>query len=243
MADEIGIKVLHPGGYAATRTLCDYCCITEDDTVLDIACGIGTTSKYLHETFGCSVTGIDISEKLINKAKESLTTQSLQSHVTFQKADALCLPYPDNSFDAVIAQAFFVLIDNKEKALDEIQRVLKPGGYFGAIELSWHQPPSETIFAEIRKHTCNDLIPRVQTFEMWEKFFSSHELLPQTLQRRKMESGMLKMIRSEGVINFMKIMTKMMKSTNRSKMMKVQKTFKKYENYLGYGIYCLRKAN
>ena len=57
-----------------------------------------------------------------------------------------------------------------------------------------------------------------------------------------MTSGMLKMIKTEGLTNFIKIIVKMVsQSNNRKRMMEVQKTFGKYNDYLGYGLFSLKK--
>lgn len=57
-----------------------------------------------------------------------------------------------------------------------------------------------------------------------------------------MVGGMLKMIKTEGILNFVKIMQKMMRnSVDRKRMMDVQKTFDKYNDYLGYGLFSFKK--
>ncbi len=47
MANEVGIKVLHPGGYKATKELCSMCNMDERSHVLDLACGAGTSSFFM----------------------------------------------------------------------------------------------------------------------------------------------------------------------------------------------------
>ena len=57
-----------------------------------------------------------------------------------------------------------------------------------------------------------------------------------------MQGGMLQMIKIEGLVNFFKIMIKMMvNSSNRKRMMNVQMTFDKYNDYLGYGLFSFMK--
>jgi sarcosine/dimethylglycine N-methyltransferase len=109
--------------------------------MLDLACGVGTTSFFIQDKYGCRVTGIDIDENLINIAKKPQDKKKKKDNISFKVADALKLPFPDNTFDTVIAQALLILIDDNEKALEEISRVLKPGGCFGSLELSWFTTP------------------------------------------------------------------------------------------------------
>jgi ubiquinone/menaquinone biosynthesis C-methylase UbiE len=242
MANSIGIKVLHPGGYQATDKLCSMLNLSDDSKVLDLACGVGTTSLRIHKNFKCDVTGIDISETLIETANRNLLNTKLNDKVRFKVADALELPFPDNSFDSVIAQAFFILIDEKEKAIDEIFRVLKPNGYFGSLELSWFKKPSEEAFNELKAKTCNDFIPRVSLFEEWEKLFTSVGFDHIRTIKNPMVGGMLKMVKTEGILNFIRIMQKLMNnSVDRKRMMDVQKTFDKYNDYLGYGLFSFKK--
>ena len=242
MANTIGIKVLHPGGYQATEKICSMSNLDENSYVLDLACGAGTTSFYLFKKYNCKITGIDISESLIADATKRLTNSGKNTKINFEVADALKLPFPDNSFDAVIAQAFFILIDDKEKALQEIYRVLKPGGFFGSLELSWFKIPPKEAYNELLEKTCNTFIPRMMTFEEWEKFFRSCGFKHIETIKNPMPSGMLKMAKTEGFLNFLNIMFKMMTNNkNRKRMMDVQNTFEKYDDYLGYGIYVLKK--
>src|SRR5512138_1361705 len=120
MANTVGIKVLHPGGYKSTDELCSLLEIGEGSHVLDVACGTGTTAFYLSNKYNCHVTGFDISDDLIEIARKSLGKNVEAGKIKFEVADVLKMPYPDNSYDIVISQAFFVLIDEKEKAMKEI---------------------------------------------------------------------------------------------------------------------------
>jgi len=242
MANTIGIKVLHPGGYQATDKLCSTPNLNKDSKVLDLACGTGTASFFIHQKYKCNVTGIDISKSLINIAKDRLVQMSLQDKVRFEVADALKLPFPDNSFDFVIAQAFFIIIDDKEKAIDEIYRVLKPNGYFGSLELSWFKTPPKNVYKELLEKTCKDFIPRVALFENWQSFFQSKKFTHIQTIKNPMPGGMLQMIKIEGISNFIRIMLRMMtNSVNRKRMMDVQKAFDKYNDYLGYGLFSFQK--
>ena len=242
MANTIGIKVLHPGGFAATDQLCSLTHLSKNSHVLDLACGAGTTSFFIANKYNCKITGIDISNQLINAAKSTLKRNKREKNIEFQLIDALKMSFPDNSFDAVIAQAFLVLIDNKEKALEEIYRVLKPGGYFGSLELSWFKTPSKSAYNELLNKTCTTFIPRTVKFEEWEKLFISKKFNHLKTIKNPMPSGMMQMLHAEGLLNFVKIMAKMMtNSKNRKRMMDVQNAFGKYNGYIGYGIYCLQK--
>ncbi|MFW9844010.1 MAG: class I SAM-dependent methyltransferase, partial [Candidatus Thorarchaeota archaeon] len=82
----------------------------------------------------CQVTGIDISEVLISKARDRSKKMGL-ANVRFQVADATRLPFDDDVFDAVFGVALVALIPGKEEVLQEFMRVTKPGSSIGTLDL------------------------------------------------------------------------------------------------------------
>jgi len=97
--------------------------------VLDIGCGAGLDSLTAGHLAGPDgrVVGLDVTEAMIERARAHQARLGL-ANVTFQVGEAEALPFPDASFDAVISNGVFNLTLNKEKALREAHRVLKPGG-------------------------------------------------------------------------------------------------------------------
>jgi len=99
-------------------------------TVLDIGSGNGETVLTIAEKVGSTgkAVGVDFSPEGIALAKEKAKERKLEKIAEFHQANALELPFPDNSFDAVISECVVCLIQDKQKALNEKVRVLKPGG-------------------------------------------------------------------------------------------------------------------
>jgi ubiquinone/menaquinone biosynthesis C-methylase UbiE len=243
MAESVGIKVLHPGGLKSTRELSSMLGIQPDSHVLDVACGAGTTALYLADRYGCRVTGFDISDTLVEAASQNLAKHPRDGRVGFEVADANELPYPDNSFDVVVAQAFFVLVDAKERALKEIARVLRPGGCFGSLELGWLETPPPPVCEELARNTCNSIIPRVIEFDEWEYLFGCGNLTLLSTKKYPMTSSMWGMFEAEGLVNSTKVLYRMMRNQSvRKRMMTVQETFGKHHNYLGYAVSSYRKS-
>lgn len=97
----------------------------QDVYVLDVGSGQGyLTKKLANQKY--NVTGIDISEANISKAKEWDST----SLVTYLRGDIQTLPFADETFDAVTCLDILEHVDDPKRVLSEIQRVLKPNGFF-----------------------------------------------------------------------------------------------------------------
>jgi arsenite methyltransferase len=120
--------------------------INAGEAALDIGCGAGVDTLIAATMVGEKgrVVGIDLIPEMLERAKENLQKISL-NNVTFQKASAEDLPFPDASFDVVISNGVFNLIPDKGKALKEVLRVLKPFGRFMiADQVLTGKPPEDT---------------------------------------------------------------------------------------------------
>ncbi|MCY6492532.1 methyltransferase domain-containing protein [Leptolyngbya sp. GGD] len=115
--------------------------ITTAEKILDVGCGIGGSSLYLAEKFGAEATGITLSPVQANRAKER--SRVAQISANFQVADALNMPFEDNSFDLVWSLESGEHMPDKQKFLAECYRVLKPGGTF--IMATWCHRPTDQV--------------------------------------------------------------------------------------------------
>lgn len=102
--------------------------ITPGMKVLELGCGTGSMwVNNLHLLAGSThLTLTDFSEGMLKTAKANLSG----SNITFQPVDIQNIPYPDDSFDAVIANMMLYHVPDLHKGLSEVRRVLKPGGKF-----------------------------------------------------------------------------------------------------------------
>jgi SAM-dependent methyltransferase len=105
--------------------------IPNEGRVLDIGCGGGVDTIVAAMMAGAKghATGIDMVPDMLQRARGNLG-ESRIDNVTFVEASAEQIPLADNSFDVVISNGVFNLIVDKVKALNEVFRVLKPGGSF-----------------------------------------------------------------------------------------------------------------
>ncbi|MEA1939165.1 MAG: class I SAM-dependent methyltransferase [Candidatus Caldatribacteriota bacterium] len=93
--------------------------------VLDIGCGTGNFSVKLAKK-GCKVTSIDLSDKMLNLAREKSAKENL--FINYYHMNVYDLKFPDQHFDAVFSMATFEFVIDMEKAITEIFRVCKDKG-------------------------------------------------------------------------------------------------------------------
>ncbi len=96
--------------------------------VLDITTGTGTIARYIRNNTNCDVYGIDFSQEMIQEARK------LSNGINFKVGDIHNLPYQNNSFEVVTCSYGFYWVEDIEKAIAEIKRVLKPKGLFILLE-------------------------------------------------------------------------------------------------------------
>ncbi len=129
------IDQIHGGGLAATRSHAALVDITAGMRLLDIGCGIGGPARHFAATFGCRVSGIDLTQEYIDVA-DMLTARCGLDHLAdFQRADATGLPFEDGTFDMVWCLNVTMNIGDRAGFYAEVKRVLKPGGKFCVSEL------------------------------------------------------------------------------------------------------------
>jgi ubiquinone/menaquinone biosynthesis C-methylase UbiE len=107
-------------------------------SVLEIGCGIGIDALEFAR-HGARVTAVDLSPRNIELAKKYFSHNNLDGAFVVGNAEEMC--FPDQSFDLVVAIGVFIYTPNIRKALDEVLRVVKPGGEVICMfwnRLSWY---------------------------------------------------------------------------------------------------------
>jgi len=115
-----------------------------DTRFLEIGIGTGRIALPLIQA-GYEFTGVDISEKMLDRLRDKAVEKP---NLHLRLANIADLPFDDNSFDVAIAVHVLHLVPEWLQALSEVQRVLKPGGYF---VLGDDQSPPESPFADLRR--------------------------------------------------------------------------------------------
>jgi len=123
-------KVIRLSEHTVHEALLNEIMPLEGKRILDVGCGNGETVLKIAKEVGPNgkAVGIDFSPEGIANAKKKSIEFGLDKVTEFRVADAEKLPFEDNYFDAVISECVVCLTPNKQKALNEKARVLKPGG-------------------------------------------------------------------------------------------------------------------
>ena len=103
--------------------------------VLDIGSGLGGPARTLAETYGCRVTGVDLTLPFCEAAAAMSNWVGLGNQVLFKQGDATNLPFESETFDAEMTIHVAMNIATKDKMYMEARRVLKPGGIFAVYDV------------------------------------------------------------------------------------------------------------
>jgi ubiquinone/menaquinone biosynthesis C-methylase UbiE len=134
-ADLAAGDEFHIRGRKATLELAQSLDLTANSYVLDIGSGLGGPARTLAETYGCRVTGIDLTQAFCDAAATLSGWVGLGDRVTFQQGDATSLPFADAHFDAAMSIHVAMNIASKDKMYAETRRVLKRGSRFGVYDI------------------------------------------------------------------------------------------------------------
>ena len=125
----------HTRGILATTELAGAAGLEPGSRVLDLGCGIGGPARQLAATFGCSVTGVDLSPGFIDAATYLTARCGLSDRVRFHVGDALQLPFETGAFDRAFLQHVAMNIEDRAALYAGIRRVLAPGGRLATYDL------------------------------------------------------------------------------------------------------------
>lgn len=240
---KLGKKRLRPGGIAATDWLIEQAPLNSNSRVLEVACNMGTTSIQLARKYGCSITGIDMDPRALEKARRNVQAAGLESLIQVQQANAMKLPFADGSFDVVINEAMLTMLNQaaKEKAVAEYYRVLKPGGVLLTHDITFTKSDMAESLAELRQTIHIQVEPLPATD--WERLFYtagfakvSNSDGPMTLM------SIPGLIRDEGFWGAVRIVRNGLKKDNREQFKKMYAYFNTTGKNLRYIAVCSRKS-
>lgn len=142
----IGERNRPSGGIKTIHEVIVQCAVSERSQILEIGSNTGFTSVQLSRLTGAHVTGIDINEESVAKAFKYAQEHKVNNLVKFIEASATNLPFQNESFDIVWASNVTSFIEDKNKAIEEYIRVLKPNGYLVFVPIYYvKEPPKDLV--------------------------------------------------------------------------------------------------
>lgn len=199
--DEILQREADPAFARRAKIIFENLNLSGREKILEVGCGRGFYLKTLITAWpDLQVTGLDLNEKYLAVAKKFLGN----SKVKLARGDATKLPFKANSFDRIIATEILEHIPDDEKALEEMYRVLKPGGiamitvpnknypfcwdplnWIFERLFNWHIPANIWWLAglwadHVRLYTQEELISKITKarFKIEKAWFATHYCLP-----------------------------------------------------------------
>lgn len=233
-----------PGGFRSILRIAQNTFLSESSKVLEIGTSTGVTAIELAKLTHCNITAIDINPVSIEEAKKRAASEGVAEYIQFELEDATNLRYENGSFDMVFCGNVTSLISNREKALSEYFRVLKPNGILAAIPMYYLETPTKELLDKVRDAIQVDIIPWDRSF--WFDFFVDERVELLYSENYKFDKKT-----EEEVIDFTKELLKQphlddlpndVKECLSEKYTKYMLIFRENLSHMGFSIMYLRKT-
>lgn len=154
---------------------------TIGDRILDAGCGSGTKSLIL-ATRGMEVTAADFSDYVLDKARIAAEQAGLSDRMHFSREDLLSMSFPDGEFPHVLCWGVVMHIPDYRRALDELARVVSPGGYLILSEGNMYSIQSIMfrVIKRVLRRERAEVIPDEIGIEFWEESEAGRLMTRQT---------------------------------------------------------------
>jgi len=129
------VDEFHIGGRQATKAFLDQLDISVGDHVLDVGCGLGGASRFAAQSYGCRVTGIDLTHDYVRAGEVLCEWVGLDDLISLERGDATATPYAEDAFDKSYMMHVGMNIADKKALAVEMYRVLRPGGRLGVYDV------------------------------------------------------------------------------------------------------------
>jgi demethylmenaquinone methyltransferase / 2-methoxy-6-polyprenyl-1,4-benzoquinol methylase len=134
-------------------------CLAKSDALcLDLCCGTGDLALEMVKSGQAQVIGCDFSHPMLRQCGEKILKRNLNARIRIVEADALNLPFRDQTFDAAAIAFGLRNLDSVTAGLAEMGRVLKPGGRLIVLEFS---RPTHPLFEKLFRAYFFRVLPRI----------------------------------------------------------------------------------
>lgn len=239
---KLGKTRLRPGGKKATDWLIAQGDFNKDKKVLEVACNMGTTAIGIAQQFGCHIEGVDLDENALQKAEKNIADAGLQDKIHVQRANAMKLPFEDETFDIIINEAMLTMlpVEAKRKAITEYFRVLKPNGLLLTHDVMLTSDNHPEVIEELRSAINITVTPLTQT--NWQKLFHEVGFRHTDCLTGKMTLLSPKgLVYDEGISGALRIIKNALKPSNKEQFKKMFKIFNSPDNKLNFIAVCSQK--
>jgi len=229
-----------PGGKDSIRQLVQNCFIIKKSSVLDVGCNTGYCTFEVAHLAKCRAVGVDISPVMIERAKEFQKSDPLGKLVEFKVADGMKLPFVDSTFDVVFSGGSTAFMDDKERAISEYKRVLKPWGFVTDINFFYKKQAPKGLINKL-----NNLMKI--NIQQWNENYWLDIYEKCSLEKYFVYKNSVKTATAEEVKKYCSIMTdnltipEQARSALLKKLMLIMTLFNENNKYLNYGVFIYRK--
>ena len=196
---------IHVGGEAETEVLADKAGLSSETVLLDVCSALGGPARHLVKKFGCKVTGLDGTQKMVDEALRRTGKAGLSESITYKLGDAQEMPFADGAFDVVWGQDAWCYVEFKKKLISEAHRVLKPGGIIAftdwlavgnMTEKEWEDLNTFMVFPYMETLDGYEELLKTAGFELIEKEdlsedFAKHCHIYQDMLRKELKAGII----------------------------------------------------
>jgi demethylmenaquinone methyltransferase/2-methoxy-6-polyprenyl-1,4-benzoquinol methylase len=184
--------------YAWKKQAVSYTRLVAGDKALDLACGTCDITYYLYKRYGSQIDIIaaDPNQGMLQQGRANLLDHGLHQNITFAQHFAEKLPYADNTFNLVISAFGFRNFTDKQEALREMTRVLRPAGQ--CIILEFSRPQSSVVQALYSMH-ADTIIPKMGA--ILSNNPAAYQYLVDSIETHPEPSVVTNMMQSAGLTN------------------------------------------
>lgn len=162
--------------------------------ILDVATGTGDFAVKLYDTIHpTTLTGIDLSEGMLDVARRKVEALHLEQHITFEQGNSLHMRYADGTFDAVTVAFGVRNFEHIDQGYKEMYRVMRPGGLLCVVELS---TPRNALVRFFYNLYAMHVIPFFGSLKSGDK--SAYRYLPESIAAVPQGQAMLELMRQAG---------------------------------------------
>ncbi|WP_018108901.1 bifunctional demethylmenaquinone methyltransferase/2-methoxy-6-polyprenyl-1,4-benzoquinol methylase UbiE [Bacteroides propionicifaciens] len=163
-------------------------------TIMDVATGTGDFALLAYKKIKPELlTGIDISEGMMNVGRAKVKKAGFEEHIRFEKEDCLNLTYSDNQYDAITVAFGIRNFESLEQGLGEMLRVLKPGGHLVILELT---TPVKAPMKQLFQFYSQKVMPSIGKMISSDK--NAYTYLPSTIKAFPQGEVMQEIIKKVG---------------------------------------------